>query len=153
MRMTEEQYIAAQMRIAKLPAAVELPPTCVVLAPAMKYRNVPTGKYHSKKEAKRAQALRLREQAGTIRNLREQVSFDLIPRQTGPDGKVIERACRYIADFAYEEAADPLSGPGWEMLPWTLVVEDVKSPVSRTADYIIKRKLMLYVHCIAVKET
>jgi hypothetical protein len=75
--------------------------------------------------------------AGAILNLREQVPFVLIPAQHDENRKVIERQCMYIADFVYERAG-------------ALVVEDVKG--IRTADYIIKRKLMLQVHKIRITE-
>jgi hypothetical protein len=101
-----------------------------------KFRNVKTDGYASRKEAKRASDLRLMQEAGQIRNLREQVEYVLIPKQDG------ERACSYRADFVYEEFAT--SG-------WREVVEDTKGV--RTADYVIKRKLMLHVHGIRIRET
>lgn len=107
---------------------------------APKYMNVKTGGYSSKNEANRALALRLRQEAGQIRNLREQVSYVLIPRQLNADGGVAERACKYVADFVYEEFPD-----------WIEIVEDTKG--FRTADYIIKRKLMRFTHGIVIKET
>jgi hypothetical protein len=64
------------------------------------------------------------------------VKFELIPSQRY-DGKVIERPCHYIADFTYMENGN-------------LVVEDTKG--FRTKDYIIKRKLMLYLCGIRIKE-
>lgn len=45
----------------------------------------------------------------------------------------------YIADFVYTDAATG-----------KLVVEDAKG--MRTRDYIIKRKLMLYIHGIKIRE-
>ena len=62
----------------------------------------------------------------------------LIPSQK-IDGKVVERECSYIADFKYQDAR---SGE--------LVIEDTKGV--RTKDYIIKRKLMLSVYGIKIKE-
>ena len=101
-----------------------------------KYRNTKTGGYDSKKESKRAQALRLLERAGEVSHLEEQVTFELIPKQEG------ERAVKYIADFVYHI-------PGGHT-----VVEDVKSPITRkNPDYIIKRKLMKFIHGITVLET
>ncbi len=58
-----------------------------------KYGNRRTNGYASKREASRAQELRLLEKAGKIHNLREQVPFELIPKQDG------ERARKYVADF------------------------------------------------------
>ena len=77
--------------------------------------------------------------AGLISNLREQVRFELIPTQRDAAGKLIERAVHYVADFVYtdNETGQP-------------VVEDVKGV--RTKEYIIKRKLMHYVHGIALRE-
>jgi hypothetical protein len=97
-----------------------------------KFRNVKTDGYASKKEASRAFQLRLMQEAGQIRNLREQVEYELIPKQDG------ERSCRYRADFVYEDFG------GHE------VVEDTKGV--KTPDYIIKRKLMLFVHGIRISE-
>ena len=92
--------------------------------------------FDSKKEAKRYYELRLLEQAGEITNLRIQVKFVLIPSQK-IDGKVVERECAYKADFVYQENGQT-------------VVEDTKG--FRTRDYIIKRKMMLYIHGIRIKE-
>ena len=105
-----------------------------------KYRNKPTDGYHSKREARRAAALRLMQEAGQIRDLREQVEFLLIPRQTRPDGTA-ERSCSYWADFTYDE---------WASGEWRRVVEDVKG--MRTREYVLKRKLMLMVHGVAIRE-
>ncbi len=105
-----------------------------------KYRNRPTDGYASKREARRATALRLMQEAGQIQGLREQVEFLLIPRQTRPDGTA-ERSCSYWADFVYDE---------WTGGGWRRVVEDVKGV--RTREYVLKRKLMLMVHGVAIKE-
>lgn len=107
-----------------------------------KFGNEKTDRYASKREAKRAQELRYLEKAGVIRNLSEQVRFLLIPKQDE------ERPCWYICDFAYEEdARTPLQ----ETPNWRYVCEDVKGV--RTRDYIVKRKLMLFVHGIKIRET
>ena len=108
--------------------------------------------YDSKKEAKRAAELKALEAAGIITDLREQVPLELIPAQwteiprTGKKGqplkpkkKCLERACVYIADFVYKQNG-------------TEVWEDVKSPVTRTPDYKIKRKLCLYLKGIRIHE-
>ena len=105
-----------------------------------KYRNKPTDGYASKREARRAAALRLMEEAGQIQWLREQVEFVLIPRQKRPDGTA-ERSCSYWADFTYDE---------WASGEWRRVVEDVKG--MRTREYVLKRKLMLMVHGVAIRE-
>ena len=78
------------------------------------------------------------QRSGLISNLREQVPFELIPNQRGPDGKVIERALIYKADFVYTDTDG------------STIVEDTKG--FRTKEYIIKRKLMLFVHGIRIKE-
>lgn len=87
--------------------------------------------FDSKKEAHRYCQLRMMESAGLITNLQRQVRYNLIPKQEG------ERACDYIADFVYEKDGKT-------------VVEDVKG--MRTKEYIIKRKLMLWVHGIHIHE-
>ena len=107
----------------------------------LKYRNKPTSvgaeTYRSKREAKRHQELLLLERAGQIAGVVREVPFELIPKQRRPDGKV-ERACTYFADFLYSTADG------------RLVCEDAKGV--RTKEYVIKRKLMLKVHGIAVVE-
>ena len=122
------------------------------VAPASKKRSKygarKSGGYDSRKEHRRANALRLMQRAGLISNLREQVPYELIPAQYGTCGKdlkgretriLIERACRYIADFVYTDNATGQT-----------IVEDTKG--IRTKEYIIKRKLMLHVHGIRIKE-
>jgi Fe2+ or Zn2+ uptake regulation protein len=93
--------------------------------------------FHSLKEARRYQELLLLEKAGAIQDLKLQEKFVLIPSQRGKDGKVIERECSYIADFCYKENGE-------------YIVEDTKG--FRTKDYIIKRKLMLKIYGIRIKE-
>lgn len=105
---------------------------------ANKYGAQKSGGYDSKHEHNRATELKYLQKAGEIRNLREQVEYELIPSQKGLDGKVVERAVKYIADFVYTDRNG------------NQVVEDAKG--QRTAVYIIKRKLMLQVHGIRVVE-
>lgn len=103
--------------------------------------------FDSVKEYKRWCELRLLEKAGAIFNLQRQVEFELIPAQRESDtigvrggvkkGKTIEQKCCYVADFVYTENGKT-------------VVEDTKG--FRTKDYIIKRKLMLYIHGIRIRE-
>ena len=95
-------------------------------------------KFDSKKEANRWLELKLLERAGEISHLQRQVKYELIPSQK-IGGKVVERACSYIADFVYHELASN-----------EVVVEDTKG--FKTPDYIIKRKLMLQVHGIQIRE-
>ena len=92
--------------------------------------------FDSKKEAQRYIELKLLEDAGEISDLQTQVRYTLIPSQK-IDGKVVERPCDYMADFVYTQDGKT-------------VVEDTKG--FRTRDYIIKRKLMLWVNGIRIKE-
>lgn len=94
--------------------------------------------FPSKLEAARYQQLKLLERAGQITDLELQPRFELIPKQRRDDGKP-ERACEYVADFQYTDTATGQT-----------VIEDAKG--MRTRDYIIKRKLMLQVHGISVRE-
>lgn len=89
-------------------------------------------KFDSVKEYHRWGCLRLLERAGKIKDLKRQVSFELIPKQNG------ERACNYIADFTYYEDGK-------------LVVEDCKG--FKTDVYRIKKKMMLWEYGIRIKET
>lgn len=89
------------------------------------------------------------ERAGEIKDLKRQVKFVLIPTIREPptigprggviNGDIIERECYYRADFTYYTKSGEF------------VVEDVKG--CKTKDYIIKRKLMLYLKGIRIKET
>lgn len=108
--------------------------------------------YDSTKEARRHQELKLLERAGKISDLQTQVKFVLIPTQREPDtigprggvkpGKVLERELAYIADFVYTQDGKR-------------VVEDVKGFKDGEAYklFVVKRKLMLYIHGIRIKET
>ena len=88
--------------------------------------------FDSVKEFHRYGCLQLLERAGKISDLKRQVKFELIPKQDG------ERAVHYVADFTYYENGK-------------LVVEDTKG--FKTDAYKLKRKLMLWVHHIKIKET
>ena len=116
-----------------------------------KYKNTKTIvdgiEFDSRKEAARYKELKLLEAAGEISNLEMQVKFVLIPTQREPDfvgvrggikkGKVIEKEGSYLADFVYIRDGE-------------VIVEDTKG--IRTKDYIIKRKLMLYLLGIRIQE-
>ena len=107
-----------------------------------KYRNEKTIvngiKYDSKKEAKRAAELETQERLGLIKNLEKQKKYVLQPSFKFL-GKTI-REIAYVADFVYEEKGN-------------LVVEDVKSPITRANPvYKIKKKMMMYIHGIEIKE-
>lgn len=108
--------------------------------------------HHSEKEAERCDELHLMLKAGVITDLDTQKTYELIPAQYryeeryGKAGKrlkdkriLLERACNYKADFVYH------------LKDGTLVVEDCKG--LRTKEYLIKRKLMLYIHKIKLLET
>lgn len=128
----------------------------------MAWRNYKAGnKYHAKKievdgeifdskrEAARYIELQYLQRAGKISGLQRQKKFVLVPAQyepetTGPrggkiKGKLLEREVAYYADFVYfdEEEKD-------------FVIEDTKGV--RTKDYIIKRKLMLWLNGYQIKE-
>ena len=126
-----------------------------------KYKNTPVEydgiNFDSKREAKRYAELKLLERAGKISGLQRQVKFELIPAQyeaverwsdkTGKrlkdEKRLLEKECSYIADFVY-------------CMDGRRVVEDVKGyrdPQSAGyAKFVIKRKLMLYVHGIKIQE-
>lgn len=103
-----------------------------------KYHARKSGGYASRKEHRRANELKLMQKAGIISNLREQVRYELIPAQYDKQGKLIERACSYVADFVYTEKNGET------------IVEDTKG--MRTDVYRIKRKLMLHVHGVKIIE-
>lgn len=106
-----------------------------------KYNNVGHGT--SNKEKNRGAVLELIQRQGLISGLQKQVVYDLIPAQYGiVDGKkrCVERACTYRADFVYLDEKTK-----------ELIVEDSKG--FRTTEYVIKRKLMLFLHGIKIKET
>lgn len=107
--------------------------------------------FDSIKEYRRWCELSLLERAGEITGLERQVKYVLIPAQYAPDtvtargkikrGKLLERECAYVADFRYQMDGET-------------VVEDVKGYKDGQAYalFAIKRKLMLSVHGIMVKE-
>lgn len=101
-----------------------------------KYNAIRTNGYASKKEAARAQQLKLMQQAGLITDLREQVAFVIAPPVVVAGRK--RPAMKYIADFVYIEDGK-------------LVVNDAKGAL--TAVYKIKRHLMKVVNQIDILET
>ena len=88
--------------------------------------------FDSRKEASRYRQLKLMEKAKAIQDLQLQVKFPLIPKSK------YGREVKYIADFVYDENGKT-------------VVEDVKSVATQTDKFIIKRKLMLYIHGIKIR--
>ncbi len=117
--------------------------------------------FQSTKEGNRYCELKLLQRAGKISDLELQKRYELIPAQyetveTGEYYKVgakkgqpktkqvcIEQSVVYIADFVYTENGQT-------------VVEDVKGfrdPSSATyAKFVLKRKMMLWIHGIKIKE-
>jgi hypothetical protein len=142
-RVKDVSELPEQMRAQALRKLNAFPSAPQLQAPAPekrnKYGNEPTANHASAREARRAEALRLRALAGEITELREQVPFELLPAQY-EGGECIERSCSYVADFVYTDVA---SGKQ--------VVEDAKG--YRDPVYRIKRKLMLRVHGIRILET
>lgn len=105
--------------------------------------------FSSKKELKRWQELEEMEKAGEITNLQRQIKFKLLPAQYSKTEltkngrfKCIERECTYIADFVYKDKQGNIH------------VEDAKGCKKGGAYniFVIKRKLMLYMHGIRVEE-
>lgn len=111
--------------------------------------------FDSAKEANRYGELKLLERAGKISHLQTQVRFELIPaqyetvteytpktKQPKTVEKLVERKLTYVADFVYNENGKT-------------VVEDVKGyrQAGAYTVFVIKRKLMLWIHGIRIKET
>lgn len=101
-----------------------------------KYHNNRSHGFDSKREETRWHELTLLQKTGQIKALERQKRYTLIPAQY-INGKCVERAVTYKADFVYIENGET-------------IVEDVKG--FKTKDYIIKRKLMLYIHGIRIRE-
>ena len=110
--------------------------------------------FDSKKEGQRYRELSLMQRAGKITGLRLQVPFELLPNQyetvtvqlktkTKEVEKLVERKVEYVADFVYTD-----------LETGETVVEDVKGykQGGAYAVFQIKRKLMLHVYGIKVKE-
>ena len=107
--------------------------------------------YDSKKEARRWLELKSWEDHGVIKDLERQKKFVLIPAQFEPDiigprgghkrGKLLEHEISYYADFCYTDVATG-----------EYIVEDAKSPITRTKEYILKRKMLLYFYGIRIRE-
>jgi hypothetical protein len=108
-------------------------PRCRSCAPN-KFSNRASGKHQSHKESRIAIDLR----AVYGNTLREQVPFELIRQQLDKHGKVIERACCYVADFVYTDHdgfTHVVDAKGW-----------------RTEVYRLKKKLVLAIHGIVIEE-
>jgi hypothetical protein len=101
------------------------------LSSPTKYNAKRCGKYASQKEANYSAKLALWQRLGAIRNLKEQVRFELIPKDE------LGRAVVYVADFVFDDRF------GHHVL-------DTKG--FRTKEYILKRRLMWKVHGIKIEE-
>jgi len=121
---------------------------------------IPKRKYHNKKienafgvfdsslEYKRYLFLLDAQKRGVIRNLQRQVEYILIPNQYRTEvvhlktkdkfvDKLIEQKVSYFADFVYMKGDE-------------VVVEDTKG--FRLPDYVIKRKMMLFMRGVHIRE-
>lgn len=127
LRWTEEEYAAARGRAGSGAA----PPTS---AKPQKYRAVPTEVdghlFPSKREAGHYQALKLREAAGEIAELRLQFRWPLEVRDV--------LVTTYVADFTFRDARGELH------------VQDAKGV--RTEAYRLKRKLFEALHHLCIEE-
>lgn len=86
--------------------------------------------FDSKKEATRYWQLVLLEKEGKVKNLQRQVRFVLQDSFINNEKQKV-RPIFYIADFCYERNG-------------VKIVEDVKSPATRTQVYKVKKKLFQY---------
>lgn len=107
-----------------------------------KYNNVKTTrngiKFDSKKEADRYDVLMLSMRSGDITNLHLQPHFTLQEAYKTETGETV-KAIQYIADFSYRRNG-------------VLVVEDVKSQATKTAQYKIKKKWLHAKFGITIQE-
>jgi|EPASupsiteSAE347_1022098.scaffolds.fasta_scaffold71097_1 hypothetical protein len=91
-------------------------------------------KFDSKKESREYIRLLELKQCGEIKDFQHQVKFELIPKTD------YTKPCHYIADFVIEHPDGSKE------------VVDVKSPASRTKEYMLKKKLMYWRHGIKIAE-
>ena len=94
------------------------------------YMGIP---FDSQKEKNRYQELLLLERAGAIRSIELQPRYDLIVNG--------HKLGFYRADFRYEEVATG-----------AVVIEDVKSPATKTAVYQLKKKLVKALYNKEIRE-
>lgn len=108
--------------------------------------NSPDGVFDSRKEHRRWIELQGLQEMGAISELKRQVSYTLIPDQELKNPRVVgknhrlsymEKGVNYVADFVYKRDGET-------------IVEDVKG--YKTSIYTIKRKLMLFIYGIEVRE-
>src|SRR5216110_230606 len=104
---------------------------------ASKYHNRKTTyqgvRFDSQKEAKRYQELQWMQQAGLIQDLELQPRYDLIVNG--------HKLGFYRGDFRYKEVATD-----------SVILEDVKSPATRTAVYRLKKKLVKALYGVEIIE-
>ena len=96
-------------------------------------------KFDSMKEYNRWGQLKLLQRAGKISGLERQVKFLLLPVQRDEQGKLLEHARSYVADFVYTDDKG------------NRIVEDCKG--CKTDVYKLKKAMMLYTHGIRIKES
>ena len=104
---------------------------------ATKYHNHKTThqgiRFDSQKEANRYQELLLLERAGEIRSIELQPRYDLVVNG--------HKIGFYRGDFRYKDVATG-----------TVILEDVKSPATKTAVYRLKKKLVKALYGIEITE-
>ena len=107
-----------------------------------KYHNVEVEfkgiRFKSKKEQRRFLELYQLYKAGAITDLKLQPQFTLIESYIKPSGEKVS-GMKYTADFSY-------------LRDGQLFVEDVKSKVTKTTDYKIRKNLMLDIYGIVITE-
>jgi len=101
-------------------------------------RTVDGIRFDSTREAQRYADLRILERAGLIAALEIHPRFPIDVR--GPAGELVNCGT-YTADFRYQDL-----GTG------ELVIEDVKSPPTRTTAYRLRKRLIEAIHGIAIRE-
>lgn len=89
--------------------------------------------FDSQHEATVYGKLKLLERAGVVRSLQTQVPYALLVKEVP--------VCKYVADFTFDELVKGV---------WEFVVLDAKQ--FRTPIYRLKKKLMLAVHGIVIRE-
>jgi hypothetical protein len=94
--------------------------------------------FHSQRECKHYEELLLLQAVGDIYGLKTQTLFTLVPCQMESSKRVAERPVTYRCDFDYFDRQGRRH------------IEDSKG--EKTQQYIIRRKLMLWVHQIKVEE-
>jgi len=97
-------------------------------------------RFGSLKEARRYQELVLMQAAGIVRNLEPHPAFDLWV--LAPNGEVVSVGT-YTADAKYDLDVDGT---------WQTIVEDTKSPPSRTEAYRLRKRIVEAIYGIRVTE-